>query len=97
MPAAEPAPDPGQTDWLAGTRNPAVFDGLGGPSWWLFLRAAATLLATWRRRIAARRELAQLDIHSLRDAGIDPSIAAFEAAQPFWKPQISLRPIDDDR
>lgn len=71
----------------------AAFDGLDRPWWQLAGAAAATLLQTWAARQRRRRDLAQIDRQTLRDAGIDPGIAAFEAAQPFWRPSLPLRDI----
>ncbi|MBM3651042.1 MAG: DUF1127 domain-containing protein [Alphaproteobacteria bacterium] len=45
----------------------------------------------WRERIATRRYLAALDARSLRDAGISPAAAAYEASKPFWRPLGALR------
>lgn len=42
-------------------------------------------LAVWRGRVSMRRRLADMDARSLRDAGISPAAAAYEAAKPFWK------------
>lgn len=56
----------------------------------LHRRIAATL-ALWRTRSRMRAALAQVDARSLRDAGITPSQAAFEANQPFWRKPGSLR------
>lgn len=56
----------------------------------LHRRIAATL-ALWRARSRLRGALAQVDARSLRDAGITPSQAAFEANQPFWRKPGSLR------
>ncbi len=39
----------------------------------------------WRERARTRAALAQVDERSLRDAGIAPAQAAFEASQPFWR------------
>lgn len=44
------------------------------------------LIGEWRRRSAARRELASLDARFLRDTGISESQAAWEARRPFWRP-----------
>lgn len=44
------------------------------------------LIGEWRRRNSARRELASLDARFLKDAGITPSQAAWEAGRPFWQP-----------
>ncbi|MCW0233731.1 MAG: hypothetical protein OJJ21_09050 [Ferrovibrio sp.] len=49
---------------------------------WL-TRVLETLRAQ-RRRIRARQILAQIDARTLRDAGIDPVAAHYEATQPFW-------------
>ncbi|PJI43928.1 MAG: hypothetical protein CTR53_02290 [Ferrovibrio sp.] len=57
----------------------------------------ATAFATWRQRSRQRLELMSVDPRSLRDAGISPGAAAFEAAQPFWQPSISLRDYPDDK
>ena len=54
------------------------------------LRLAATL-ELWRERRAMRRALAAMDARSLRDAGISPAAAAFEAGKPFWQPVGPLR------
>lgn len=48
-------------------------------------------LALWRERVQARHALATVDSRSLRDAGIAPAQAAFEASQPFWRRPGSLR------
>ena len=45
----------------------------------------AVTVAVRRERTAARRCLAQMDACSLRDAGISPAAAAFEAGRPFWQ------------
>jgi uncharacterized protein YjiS (DUF1127 family) len=42
-------------------------------------------LRLWRERARARNALAQVDERSLRDAGISPAQASFEASQPFWR------------
>lgn len=44
-----------------------------------------------RRRIRARRQLAQIDARTLRDAGIDPVAAHYEATRPFWVAERRLR------
>lgn len=56
----------------------------------LHRRIAATL-ALWRARQRMRAALSQVDARSLRDAGITPTQAAFEANQPFWRRPGSLR------
>ena len=48
-------------------------------------------LRLWRERARARDALAQVDARSLRDAGIAPTQAEFEANQPFWRRPGSLR------
>lgn len=48
-------------------------------------------ISLWRERARARRALSQVDARSLRDAGIAPTQAAFEANQPFWRRPGSLR------
>jgi hypothetical protein len=40
----------------------------------------------------ARRELARLDDHLLRDIGFDPGEARDEAAKKFWRP-YTLAPV----
>ena len=52
---------------------------------------ALALLGLWRERARTRRALAAIDPRSLRDAGIAPTQAAFEADQPFWRRPSSLR------
>ena len=51
----------------------------------------AEILIGWHRRSRLRRLLATVDPRSLRDAGIDPGLADYEAAQPFWRPPVNLR------
>ena len=48
-------------------------------------------LDVWHRRIRARQALAMVDIRTLKDAGIDPVAAQFEAAQPVWITERRLR------
>jgi uncharacterized protein YjiS (DUF1127 family) len=91
------APTKAELAWLNGISNPAVFDGLNAPWWQLSLPAVGALFKIWRHRIRARRELTQIDARSLRDAGISPGVAAFEAAQPFWHAPIELRDYPDDK
>lgn len=91
------APTKAELGWLDGLRDPAVFDGLDRPWWQLALPAFATAFATWRQRVRARQDLMQVDARTLRDAGISPGAAAFEAAQPFWQPSITLRDYPDDK
>lgn len=88
---------PTEPNWLvAGTHLP-VFDGLDRAWWQMLPKAAASLFATWQARARMRRELAQVDARSLRDAGIDPGAADFEAAQPFWRQPTTLRDLPADR
>ena len=47
--------------------------------------ALAQQLATWDLRLQARRGIARLDPHLLRDIGLDPMTAASEAQKPFWR------------
>ncbi len=42
-------------------------------------------LRLWRERARTRNTLAEVDERALRDAGIAPTQAAFEARQPFWR------------
>lgn len=56
---------------------------------WLSRLAGA--LGVWRQRARARQALAAVDIRTLKDAGIDPVAAQFEAAQPFWIAERRLR------
>lgn len=86
-----------EANWLEGLSNPAALVGLDRP-WWQMLPAAwRTILAVWRERAQARRDLAQIDARSLREAGIDPAMADFEAAQPFWRQPTTLRDLPADR
>lgn len=91
-----PAPSKAELRWLDGLRDPAALQDLDQPWWRLALPALQSLIATWRQRSRMRQALAQIDSHTLRDAGISPGAAAFEAAQPFWAEPIMLRDIDAD-
>ncbi|HWI27166.1 MAG TPA: DUF1127 domain-containing protein [Stellaceae bacterium] len=42
-------------------------------------------LDCWRRRIQGRADLALLDERSLRDIGVSPAQARYEASKPFWR------------
>ena len=55
------------------------------------LRRWVLALALWRERTAQRRSLARMDARSLRDAGICPAAAAYEAGKSFWEPMGDLR------
>ena len=49
------------------------------------------LVRVWIARIRARRELAQVDERSLRELGISPGLAHYEASRPFWQALRDLR------
>lgn len=49
-----------------------------------FGKLAATLVA-WHARDRQRSELARLDPYTLRDIGVNPGEAYFEAGKPFWR------------
>jgi uncharacterized protein YjiS (DUF1127 family) len=51
----------------------------------------ALILAVWRQRAQARRDLARMDARSLRDIGISPAAAAYESGKPFWQQMGCLR------
>lgn len=72
------------------TSLPDLFATPAAPRTSLSQRVALTL-AVWRRRAEARRSLALMDARSLRDAGISPIAASYEASKPFWKKMTSLR------
>jgi uncharacterized protein YjiS (DUF1127 family) len=90
---------PGKTDlrWLDGLHDPAALKGIDQPWWRLVLPALGNAWILWRQRSRMRHELAKIDAHTLRDAGISPGAAAFEAAQPFWSAPIVLRDTEFDR
>ncbi len=50
----------------------------------LVLRLALAVVAADLRR-RTRRDLRALDVHLLRDIGLDPAQARAEAAKPFWR------------
>jgi uncharacterized protein YjiS (DUF1127 family) len=54
-------------------------------SWSLILGLIVATLREWRRRRAARYELANLDERTLRDIGLDPGIVDYEVRQSFWR------------
>lgn len=49
---------------------------------WSRLRAT---LSVWRRRARERRELARVSARDLKDFGLTPGAARFEANKPFWR------------
>jgi uncharacterized protein YjiS (DUF1127 family) len=54
--------------------------------WRVILGSIAATLREWRRRYAARGELANFDQRMLRDIGVDPSMVDYELRQSFWRP-----------
>ena len=72
------------------TRQPDLFATAAAPRPSLRQRIALTF-AVWRQRAEARRCLALMDVRSLRDAGISPAAASYEASKPFWEKMNSLR------
>lgn len=58
-----------------------------------WLTRLAWALRVRHRRIRARRVLARIDPRTLRDAGIDPVAAYYEATQPFWIAERRLRDL----
>jgi uncharacterized protein YjiS (DUF1127 family) len=54
--------------------------------WRVILGSIVATLREWRRRSAARGELANFDERMLRDIGVDPSIVDYEMRQSFWRP-----------
>jgi uncharacterized protein YjiS (DUF1127 family) len=54
--------------------------------WSVILGLIVATLREWRRRSAARRELANFDERMLRDIGVDPSSVDYEMGQSFWRP-----------
>jgi uncharacterized protein YjiS (DUF1127 family) len=51
----------------------------------------ALRLRNWQANRRARRELAMVDAHTLRDLGISPELVKYELLQPFWRPLRDLR------
>lgn len=45
----------------------------------------AETVRLWRRRAEERSALARMSARELRDFGVTPSEAQWEAAQPFWR------------
>lgn len=91
------APTKDELRWLDGLQDPAVFDGLNQPWWHQLWPALKIAYTTWRQRSRMRQELAEVDARSLRDAGISPETAAFEASQPFWQAPTVLRDYPGDK
>lgn len=60
-----------------GTLSTSFVDG--------FLAAGRGLIRRWRERSRARARLAAIGDRDLRDLGISPAQADFEAGKPFWK------------
>ena len=50
----------------------------------LLLRNVVQTVTAWDQRRRTRKDLRNLSDHMLRDIGLDPIIAAIEAAKPFW-------------
>jgi uncharacterized protein YjiS (DUF1127 family) len=50
-----------------------------------WLSRSLAVLARWRERSRGRAELARFDERSLRDIGVSPADAYFEANKPFWR------------
>ena len=53
--------------------------------------ALGAQVRVWLERIRARRELARVDERSLRELGISPGLAHYEASRPFWQALRNLR------
>jgi len=49
------------------------------------------LISVWLERISARRALARVDERCLRELGISPGLAHYEASKSFWQPLRNLR------
>jgi uncharacterized protein YjiS (DUF1127 family) len=85
-----------EPNWLEGLRDPRALEGLNQPAWRLLMSSLRAKIGIWRARIEQRRLLAQIDIRSLREAGIDPGMADFEATKPFWREPTRLRDLPTD-
>lgn len=68
----------------------ASFQSVSTPRLPLHRRLLAGL-SLWRERARMRDALARFDARSLRDAGIAPAQAQYEANQPFWRRPGTLR------
>ncbi|MEL6266942.1 MAG: DUF1127 domain-containing protein [Pseudomonadota bacterium] len=49
------------------------------------LARLATMIVVWQQRMRARRRLAEMNDHALRDIGLTRDQAWEEAAKPFWR------------
>lgn len=49
------------------------------------IQTVTRIVNVWQRRMRARRALARLDAHLLRDIGLDPMTAEREATRRFWQ------------
>jgi len=50
-----------------------------------YLRRTLALAEIWRERLRGRRALALMDERSLRDIGLTPYDASYEARKLFWR------------
>jgi uncharacterized protein YjiS (DUF1127 family) len=50
------------------------------------LRRASAVLDLWHERRRGRAVLARLSPYGLKDIGVSPGGALFEASKPFWRP-----------
>lgn len=55
------------------------------------LQRLVMTLNLWQERVVTRRALAAMDARGLRDAGISPAAAAYEAGKSFWQPVGPIR------
>lgn len=53
--------------------------------WEIGMNGLLALPSTWHGRYRARRDLARMSDHLLRDIGLTPGDAADEVAKPFWR------------
>ncbi|RID91314.1 DUF1127 domain-containing protein [Gemmobacter lutimaris] len=67
------------------TRTDLTASTLSLPPMSRLVFAVAHKVMTWELRRQARRGIAKLDTHLLRDIGLDPMTAAQEAQKPFWR------------
>ena len=78
---ASAASDPRGTGMATNVSSPAARS-----TWPDAFRTILAVLRTWHARQRARRELAAIDAHTLRDIGIAPELVDYELSQPFWRP-----------